>query len=525
MLLSCSFFLHLPIAFGSGSGGNQGANQGGGGIGAAIGGMMKGLANGFGGGASSSGAGQSSSFGSGGQMGGNNMMKGQSSSFGGGGGQMGGNNMMKGQSSSFGGGGGGQMGAQMGQGGMMGQGMGAQSLGPMGNSQPGGMNSSMGGGRGMGMGNGMSSGPGMGSPGGMGSSMGGRGGNMGMGNGRSPSSSAGGYGMGSPNGAYEHAGRNFGDGQDNSFSTPSSQRSTRLSADDFRQSRSSSSFDRSQYDFEYDGQLSVDNFAYNTRRRPAPGSDTYGRGVMDEGRRNILQDLSRTVPRYARSSSVGDFRRRRPDRLSNNLGYTDDFDDPYYDRVSDGGYSGKPMVDYTYRAPNQYSREIGSFSKPKYSQWGPVGESLVDYQYRDTRSPRGSNYDFYNESRNPRGEIDRNRRGNNYDSFDSRGRGPRGGYDSFDSPMRGNSNFDSYNNPRDSGYSPQNLSPGELQQRRNNLMEYLEDLEDQEYGGRQMTYSGGNRMSNRDLSLEQDRVVQEFEDMEQRYGDQFDNYY
>ncbi len=56
-------------------------------------------------------------------------------------------------------------------------------------------------------------------------------------------------------------------------------------------------------------------------------------------------------------------------------------------------------------------------------------------------------------------------------------------------------------------------------------MEYLEDLEDQEYGGRPMTYSGGNRMSNRDLSREKDRVVREFEDMEEIYGDEFDSYY
>ena len=56
-------------------------------------------------------------------------------------------------------------------------------------------------------------------------------------------------------------------------------------------------------------------------------------------------------------------------------------------------------------------------------------------------------------------------------------------------------------------------------------MEYVEDLEYQEYEGRPMTYSGDNRISNRDLSREKNRAVREFEDMENYYGDEFDSYY
>jgi hypothetical protein len=409
----------------------------------------------------------------------------------------------------------------------------------------------------------------------------------------------------------------YGEGPDNDYVRGSSQGSHRMKGDDFRLSRSRSSFGN-QYDFDEYGQLSTDNFAYRSGSRPpVSGSDTRGRGVVDEGRRNVLKNLSEQVPRYARSSSIGnqfDFRQRRPDRLSRSLGYTEDYDDFYndFDRSSQGSYSGRPMVDYIERMPDQYSREIGSFSKPKYSPWGPVGESLIDYQYKNTRSPRGSNYDFfddsrgsrsrrqydgpYNDARGPRLDERNNPRApryndnfddrddgprgrNNYDSYNDRsgpgprhndysrnngpGPGPRGNnYDRNDGPgprgnsmnmngpgprennynrndgpgSRGNSmnmngsgprgnNFDPYDDQDDYAYSPRNLSPSELKQRRNNLMEYLEDLEDQEYQGRPMTYSGGNRMSNRDLSREKDRVVREFEDMENMYGDEFDSYY
>jgi hypothetical protein len=114
-------------------------------------------------------------------------------------------------------------------------------------------------------------------------------------------------------------------------------------------------------------------------------------------------------------------------------------------------------------------------------------------------------------------------RENNYNRND--GPGSRGNSMNMNgSGPRGN-NFDPYDDQDDYAYSPRNLSPSELKQRRNNLMEYLEDLEDQEYQGRPMTYSGGNRMSNRDLSREKDRVVREFEDMENMYGDEFDSYY
>eukprot|EP00804_Cyclotella_cryptica_P020430 CCRYP_014409-RA/>CCRYP_014409-RA protein AED:0.43 eAED:0.44 QI:26/1/1/1/0/0/2/93/493 len=331
--------------------------------------------------------------------------------------------------------------------------------------------------------------------------------------------SQGGYGMRSP------SSNSYGDlnyiGPDNDFVGSSSQRPTRMSAGELRQSRSSGSFGQNQYDFDEYGQLSVDNFAYNPGRPPVSGSDTRGRGVVDEGRRSLLSGYAERVPRFARSSSVGnnfDFRKKRPDRISNSLGYSvngQGYDDQYYDtydRSTQGGYSGQPMVDYQYRSPSQnkftreqeYSREIGAFSKPKYSPWGHVGESLIDYQYRDSRGSSRSNYDSFGDSRNPRSSS--------YESY----------YETSDSKNR---NYDTYDDLPDSDYAPRNLSRDELQQRRTNLMEYLEDLEDQEYGGRRITYSGGNRMSNRDLSREKDRVVREFEDMEEIYGDEFDSYY
>lgn len=328
-----------------------------------------------------------------------------------------------------------------------------------------------------------------------------------------------GFGTGSPS-PYS-----FGDskdlGPDNDFVGSSSQRPTRMSAAELRRSRSSGSYGQNQYDFDEYGQLSVDNFAYNPGPPPVSGSDTRGRGVLDEGRRSILRGYADRVPRFARSSSIGnnfDFRRKRPDRLSNSLGYSENgqgYNDPYYDnydRSTQGGYSGQPMVDFQYRSPNQdkfsrdngYSREIGAFSKPKYSPWGHVGESLIDYQYRDTTGSRRSNYDSFFDSRNPRSDS----------------------YDSYNDPRDTRSrNYDNYDDLRETAYAPRNLSRDELQQRRTNLMEYLEDLEDQEYGGRPMTYSGGNRMSNRDISREKDRVVREFEDMEEIYGDEFDSYY
>jgi hypothetical protein len=443
------------------------------------------------------------------------------------------------------------------------------------------------------------------------------------------------------------------DGPDNDYIRGSSQGSRRMSGDDFRRSASRSSFMGNEYEFDEYGQLSTDNFGYKSGSRPpVSGSDTRGRGVIDEGRRNVLKSLSNQVPRYARSSSIGnqyDFRQRRPDRLSRSLGYSEDYDEyDVYDRPSQGSYSGRPMVDYIERNPNQYSREIGSFTKPKYSPWGPVGESLIDYQYKNTRSPRGSNYDFYNDSpyndsrgrqRNGGSLFDRNdprapryndnfddsdfgppRGRDGYDSFDDRGgrpqsrggydsfdnrnpgRGPggrpsgpqsRGGYDSFDDrgPVRdpsgpqgrggydsfddrgpgrgpggrvaqGRGGYDSFDdrgpgrgpggrprneydsNPRgprggydsfddrggprgrsdyndqdDNGYLPRNLSRDELQQRRSDLMDYIED---QEFGGRPMMNSGANR--NRD-PRGNDRMMQEFDEMDEGYGDEFDSYY
>ena len=555
-----------------------------------------------------------------GGMGGSGPMGGGMSKGGGGGmnkGGMGGSGPMGGGNSMNKGG--------MGGGGGMKGGMGGS--GPMG----GGMNKGgMGGGGGMkGMGGnnmntgGMGSGP---NSNGMGSGpMGGDMGNRSRGGGMSPNNMSNGSMAGDNNMSRKGNGpmrsdmprnnvRNnvygdseYGDGPDNDYVRGSSQGSRRLSGDDFRQSRSRSSFVGNQYDFDEYGQLSTDDFAYKSGSRPpVSGSDTRGRGIVDEGRRNVLKNLSDQVPRYARSSTVGnqfDFRQRRPDRLSRTLGYTEDYDEyDDYDRSSQGSYSGRPMVDYIERSPDQYSREIGSFSKPKYSPWGPVGESLIDYQYKNTRSPRGSNYDFYSDSRgsrtsstynNSRGPrrneydylIDRNdpraprldenfndrdigprggrgnydsgpRGMNNYDSnngmggprgrddfnsFDGRG-GPRG-RNNYDSGPRGRDDFDSYggregprgrnydyvdsydgrerprgrnydSGPRGSGrddfdsfdtrggprggprgpngsqdeygYSPQNLSRDELQQRRNNLMEYIDDLEDPGYQGRPM---------------------------------------
>ena len=388
-----------------------------------------------------------------------------------------------------------------------------------------------------------------------------------------------------PNNVYGDS--SYGDGPDNDYVRGSSQASPRMGGDEFRQSRSRSSFVGNQYEFDEYGQLSADDFGYRSGSRPSvSGSDTRGRGVIDEGRRNVLKNLSDQVPRYARSSSVGnqfDFRHKQPDRLSRNLGYNDydEYDD--YNRSSQGSYSGRPMVDYIERNPDQYSREIGSFNKQKYSPWGPVGESLIDYQYKNNVN-RGSNYDFYNDSRGsrtskpygkpnndlrgpPRSDYDslndRNyARGSRYnDNFDDREFAPRGrdnydmyndrdgppggrpgrsGYDSvgtrgrddFDSGPRGfddrggprRNNYDEYNNQGNYGYSPQNLSRSELQQRRTDLIDYVEDLEDREYQERPM--GGNNRMaSNRDVSRETDRVLREFEDMEGMYDDEFDPYY
>jgi hypothetical protein len=517
-----------------------------------------------------------------------------------------------------------------------GAGRGSQGMGQM-NSGPG-----MEGGGGMaGRGSTGGRGPGM-----QGSSMAGRGGQ-----GMSPSGRGGaggrGPGMSSPRGQADssmggrgsrmgsnnvYADSSYEDGPDNDYVRGSSQGSRRMSGDEFRRSASRSSFMGNEYEFDEYGQLSTDNFGYKSGSRPpVSGSDTRGRGVLDEGRRNVLKNLSNQVPRYARSSSIGnqyDFRQRRPDRLSRSLGYSEDYDEyDDYDRPSQGSYSGKPMVDYIERNPDRYSREIGSFSKPKYSPWGPVGESLIDYQYKNTRSPRGSNYDFYNDSsynRRDGGMLnDRNdprapryndnfddsdfgppRRGGydsfgdrglgrrpsgpqgrgGYDSFDDRGpgRGPggrpsgpqgRGGYDSFDdrgpgrrpSGPQGRGGYDSFDDrgpgrgpgrrPRDDydsgprggprdrydsfddrggprgrsnydddddSYLPRNLSRDELQQRRSDLMDYIED---QEFGGGPMMKAGANtnRMSRDPRG--NDRMMQEFDGMDDGYGDEFDSYY
>jgi hypothetical protein len=50
----------------------------------------------------------------------------------------------------------------------------------------------------------------------------------------------------------------------------------------------------------------------------------------------------------------------------------------------------------------------------------------------------------------------------------------------------------------------------------------MDYIEDQEFGGRPMMNSGANR--NRD-PRGNDRMMQEFDEMDEGYGDEFDSYY